>query len=1613
MWEESLIFTFLYFGGCLLLPIKTPKKYLIVGVLAALLFFCIGLYGIHLSTRKIEPFSLALGGSCGGTTCSGTTPYCLVTEQALPDNTIDQTLTFNTKGQYVQILPPETGGDGVVQLSQILVYDSTGANLALNKPVTASCTQPNVLIGLPTADSSQLVQVPRTFARYVRIRPSNTSDGVMKIQQIMIMNKSGDNIATAALASVYSTTTTGGDVSSIINGTSTTPKPSAECWTSNKDTTYNAEYVEIDLGTAKPISRIEYVGPTDDTHNRILGLRFELSMYSLRNGGTNVIPNSLTVDGTVEKKVNDVVVPGVLVPRTDPSKVCMLGNGTRTAPVWEVDLGGAKFVTSVRYIGRADSGDDMNDNAQNSLPGPLRNAGVRFRVLPSKAEVATKGTCTEIPDLTDIVPYPTGTTPIEKIILKPYILKGVDLNKAKCILNAIQNNATLDTLIGCGLTELQVVQGFAKMKHKNLQRQNTGFNVSGSWLSGSKTITIVSGSDVPSVGMTIADTPTPVPSVLWSISGRTVTAVTGNTITIDKATTDTDSTSGTGGRVSFKVKLSDSDFARKVDEFKGAQIRQDIKFDMAECMRTFKKNNMQSIDTTPSPSSASPTSTSPSSVPTSVNQPTSQMDDGSKAATDMFVQFLTAKRRDPNATYSQSLTDPDLFTPITDAWAVTATGNLSSTTPVTDAQLDQAAAEFSVDRMTVPRSDMDNAAGITTSSYVPLTPGEASVREVKSEIFFVGGKFASREAAEKVCTDLNGTLATPLQLNGAWRRGAQWCDPGWVSMNPAQASDAKVAINLLIDQWNSGYNIKLDYYNSTKAGKRIFGDGTNGTGLYNPKDYSMFYDKNGEGFWLPLATTFSYAIPAPAGNSIISLSNVLRIYPWVKSCEVRYGYEPGWISRVFTEDEIIGFGGKLTINSPQFKAFFPSDPNPSSQYKYAELRIQKPIPGFDLKGYTSMQQMVDDLNMIGDIQAGLLLSTVVSYKRFPAQIPDTVPKLTKPKGLTAFICEPTQMCPSGYTKSTPTTPGQAIQCCKTYTPRGGTAYVQYSVNNNICYINGQFVPSTFYGNVININQQNMGEPVATFSIYSNCKCPNGFESVMDPPITSTTTYNTMAQIPVKCRSVAPCDPGYSPFLILNGNLAGRTSADYCVKDTCEPGYVEDAAGKCIKEYYKKCGTKREVVDKSSASGPVGVVCYGTKPSQYVSTVSLPKSDLTQTYQLNKTGRYVRIWPATKPNASVSYIESFQVGVDTTRNQITTPTNVTSPEPTVPPNITCKAGFEPVAVSNVNNNNPSYICVTKQCEPGYIKTNRGCVYQSWLSLSQIVIKDRAGNNISDGKPVYAFPPGSQADTDPKNLVNGNASVLSVLDANNGWLSPVYFDGEVDTFLQIDLQDNIEIGSVTIYGNTSSTGVNGTPPIMKGVRIEVSKSPRPLPFSNYRSVQVWHDMAAFANKPCPTDFYRKDCGDGLGPVCIIEGIGCPNDCPPGLIRDIDGQGGKPATYACIFDMHDLTNFQVLSKMGVVKSDFYDVNGAININAYNTALVAAFNSARNAWKVMMKMACLKLGWTSGSYDENACKAELARWIPNDLSSQLDKDPIYKEVCEIPGPQSDSGGVFNPGGY
>lgn len=62
--------------------------------------------------------------------------YCMINQKDLPKSDVDQTVIFNIYGRYVRVLGPASSGDGYFGLSQVIVNDATGANIALNRPTT-------------------------------------------------------------------------------------------------------------------------------------------------------------------------------------------------------------------------------------------------------------------------------------------------------------------------------------------------------------------------------------------------------------------------------------------------------------------------------------------------------------------------------------------------------------------------------------------------------------------------------------------------------------------------------------------------------------------------------------------------------------------------------------------------------------------------------------------------------------------------------------------------------------------------------------------------------------------------------------------------------------------------------------------------------------------------------------------------------------------------------------------------------------------------------------------------------------------------------------------------------------------------------------------------------------------------------------------------------------------------------------------------------------------------------------------------------------------------------------------------------------------------------------
>lgn len=138
MWEKGLIYVLIYLGVFFILPDKIRRKILSNPLLGmtAVIGLALGLYGV--SAQK-DGFTNAKGCGPTGTMCEiqdTTKPYCLTNEIALPKADVDQTLIFNILGRYIRVYAPPRG-DGIFSLSQVVVNNAAGTNLALNKPTTA------------------------------------------------------------------------------------------------------------------------------------------------------------------------------------------------------------------------------------------------------------------------------------------------------------------------------------------------------------------------------------------------------------------------------------------------------------------------------------------------------------------------------------------------------------------------------------------------------------------------------------------------------------------------------------------------------------------------------------------------------------------------------------------------------------------------------------------------------------------------------------------------------------------------------------------------------------------------------------------------------------------------------------------------------------------------------------------------------------------------------------------------------------------------------------------------------------------------------------------------------------------------------------------------------------------------------------------------------------------------------------------------------------------------------------------------------------------------------------------------------------------------------------
>jgi hypothetical protein len=249
----------------------------------------------------------------------------------------------------------------------------------------------------------------------------------------------------------------------------------------------------------------------------------------------------------------------------------------------------------------------------------------------------------------------------------------------------------------------------------------------------------------------------------------------------------------------------------------------------------------------------------------------------------------------------------------------------------------------------------------------------------------------------------------------------------------------------------------------------------------------------------------------------------------------------------------------------------------------------------------------------------------------------------------------------------------------------------------------------------------------------------------------------------------------------------------------------------------------------------------------------------------------------------------------------------------------------------------------------------------LKLSQVVIRNKEGINIGLGrgtfvKAVYGDENGTYSGN-PDMLVDGNETIGNY---SRMWMSKQYLacprgtteeefknngDGstyqstnicQAELYWQIDLGTSQYIESVTLFGCENNS--------IDGLRVEVSNSLRPKPYSNDRKKWQWNDKAAF-NPICPSPLKEKICNDPTTKIpdmkCVPNMSGldiCLGDCDP-------GSTWCAAKCKCIMD---LTNVKAWTTMEIKKINTLDASGANLLSeiAYAAKVLAAGIEGGKKW-------------------------------------------------------------------
>jgi hypothetical protein len=545
----------------------------------------------------------------------------------------------------------------------------------------------------------------------------------------------------------------------------------------------------------------------DGTINLAQIMAYGVGTANIAQGKTITSTNTLSGSPAPTILVNGTIS----APQKLASGKIWSSDGTRSMRL-EIDLGSIQMITKVRIIGRSD--------CCTSDTSPDRIKGIRVVVLKDlTTDVPTTGTCVKKP-----VPiFPTGTTVDEQAKIGDIILAGMNGQTALNILRGIKAS-TATSLTNYGLTDSQAAAAYNKLYTENLHARRAGWQFSGSWTTGTRTVTVTGGTP-PIVNMKVKDADgIPV--------GTSVTAVVDNTVTLSANTTSTQKDSA----ISMNGDLNDSAYFAALDSVRNMKTVASITYDKSATVATYMaqhKGNIVSIktdssgnqimtptlDSTGNPVTISTLDSSGNVVNTPVMSPTftTIVDAGETDTTALIMGVTVEKTTDP-LTWMSSSTKSVAPTqkvggstgyniaapPDTVNWSSSAANaipqqpiaiNLPSVTIAPDTPDDvivqnQLASTRTASQTIGPAAaDAAATSAMNSAGYTAPRQNENSVGSVnmptQKEVFWIGENqtysYSTKADARKACLEAGADdLATDAQLTAAQKAGAQWCKCGWL-----------------------------------------------------------------------------------------------------------------------------------------------------------------------------------------------------------------------------------------------------------------------------------------------------------------------------------------------------------------------------------------------------------------------------------------------------------------------------------------------------------------------------------------------------------------------------------------------------------------------------------------------------------------------------------------------------------------------------------------------------------------------------------------------------------------------------------------------------------------